>query len=98
MDVFAVLGRSCAPHPGAASTYTALGDTLGCNPGTTAALHGASLRLGHGVKVKVGTPLGYPLTGLEITKFPKPKTAPPNPPERSNGPQWTPVDDLRGGF
>ena len=70
MDVFAVLGRSYAPHPGAASTYTALGDTLGCNPGTTAALHGASLRLGHGVKVKVGTPLGYPLTGLEIIPIP----------------------------
>ena len=31
----------------------------------------------------------------------QPKTAPPNRPERSNesnGPQWTPVDELRGGF
>ena len=48
MDVFAVLGRSYAPHPGAVSTYTVLGDTLGCNPGTTATLHGAPFRLGHG--------------------------------------------------
>ena len=66
MDVFAVLGRSYAPHPGAVSTYTVLGDTLGCNPGTTATLHGAPLRRGHGVKVKVGTPMRYPSTGLEI--------------------------------
>ena len=63
--VFAVLGRSHAPHPGAVSTCTVLGDTLGCNPGTIAALYGTPLRLGHGVKVKVGTPLGYPVTGLE---------------------------------
>ena len=61
-----MLSRSYAPHPGAVSTYTVLGDTLGCNTGTTAPLYGTPLRLGHGVKVKVGTPMGYPVTGLEI--------------------------------
>ena len=30
--------------------------------------------------------------------IPNPKLPPPTPPERSNGLQWTPVDDLTGGF
>ena len=64
-----MLSRSYAPHPGAVSTYTVLGDTLGCNTGTTAPLYGTPLRLGHGVKVKVGTPMGYPVTGLEINIY-----------------------------
>ena len=36
-------GGARAPHPGAVSTCTALGDTPGCNPSTTAALHDAPL-------------------------------------------------------
>ena len=66
MGVFTVLGGSSAPHPGAVLTHTVLRDTLGYNTGTTATLHGAPFRRRHWVKVNVGTPMGYPHTGLEI--------------------------------